>query len=256
MIGMERKLNTVAHNISNMETTAYKKQRCNFEDLFYDHLKYPGMDVGSAGVFTATGISVGVGTRVSSIQAQFTQGAHNQTDRELDVSIAGEGFFRVQDQLTGEMMYTRAGNFSRAQDGTLVLGSGHVGRALDPPITIPDDAGMVQIDESGNVYVRDLPTGLLQNIGRLQLVAFSNPEGLLRMGENLYMETDASGPPLDGDPGENGFGMIKQGSLEMSNVEPVSELIDMITSQRAFELNSKVTQTGDQILQTVVNLRR
>jgi flagellar basal-body rod protein FlgG len=255
MIGMETKLNTVAHNISNMETTAYKKQRCNFEDLFYDHLKYPGMDL-NGGPFTATGISVGVGTRVSSIQSQFTQGAHQQTDRELDVSIAGEGFFRIQDDLSGEILYTRSGNFSRADDGRLVLGSGHIGRALDPEIAIPEDVTAIQISQSGEVFVKDVTTAELQNIGRIQLTMFTNPEGLLRVGENLYQETNASGPALDGEPGENGYGILKQGSLEMSNVEPVNELIDMITSQRAFELNSKVTQTGDQILQTVVNLKR
>ena len=254
MIGMQTKLDTVAHNISNMETTAFKKQRCNFEDLFYNHLKYPGIDpVGSP--FTATGISVGVGTRVSSIQAQFTQGPHQETGRELDVSIAGEGFFRVMDDMTGEILYTRAGNFSRAEDGRLVLGSGHIGRALDPEITIPDDAMVIQIAPTGDVYVKDSVTAELQNIGQIQLSVFTNPEGLLRKGENLYMETDASGAPLDGEPGVNGYGQLLQNSLEMSNVEPVNELIDMITSQRAFELNSQVTKTGDQILQTVVNLR-
>jgi len=255
MIGMETKLNTVAHNLANMETTAYKKQRCNFEDLFYDHLKYPGLQ-DTEGNFTATGISVGVGTRVSSIQTQFSQGAHNQTDRALDVSIAGEGFFRVQDPFTGETLYTRAGNFSRAEDGRLVLGSGHSGRALDPDITIPEDATYVQIQESGEVFVQQPPDTTLTSVGRIGLAIFTNPEGLLRLGENLFAETDASGPPIEGEPGDVGFGTLKQNSLEMSNVEPVNELIDMITSQRSFELNSQVTKTGDEILQTVISIKR
>lgn len=255
MIGMETKLNTVAHNLSNMETTAFKKQRCNFEDLFYDHLKYPGLE-DTDGAFTATGISIGVGTRVSSIQTQFRQGAHNQTDRPLDVAIQGEGFFRVNDPFTGETLYTRAGNFSRAEDGRIVLGSGHTGRAIDPEINIPEDATAVQIHESGEVFVVQPPESNLTSVGRIGLATFPNPEGLLRLGENLFAETDASGAPIEGEPGDAGFGVLKQNALEMSNVEPVNELIDMITSQRAFELNSKVTQTGDEILQTVISIKR
>ena len=255
MIGMETKLNTVAHNLANMETTAFKKQRCNFEDLFYDHLKYPGLE-DTDGAFTATGISIGVGTRVSSIQTQFQQGSHNQTDRPLDVSIAGEGFFRVRDPFTGETVYTRAGNFSRAEDGRIVLGSGHTGRALDPEITIPEDATAIQIHDSGKVSVIQPPDTTTTSVGRIGLAIFPNPEGLLRLGENLFAETDASGAPIEGEPGDAGFGKLKQNSLEMSNVEPVNELIDMITSQRAFELNSKVTQTGDEILQTVISIKR
>jgi len=254
MIGMETKLNTVAHNLANMETTAFKKQRCNFEDLFYDHLKYPGLEY--EGDFTATGISVGVGTRVSSIQTQFQQGAHNQTDRPLDVAIQGEGFFRVTDPFSGDTVYTRAGNFSRAEDGRIVLGSGHTGRALEPEITIPNDVTMIQIQESGEVFVQQPPDTTLTSVGRIGLAIFPNPEGLLRLGENLFAETDASGAPTDGEPGDVGFGFLKQNALEMSNVEPVNELIDMITSQRAFELNSKVTQTGDEILQTVISIKR
>ena len=255
MIGMETKLNTVAHNLANLETTAFKKQRCNFEDLFYDHLKYPGLE-DTSGAFTATGISVGVGTRVSSIQTQFRQGAHNQTDRMYDIAIAGDGFFRVTDPFNGDILYTRAGNFSRAEDGRLVLGSGHTGRAIEPEITIPDDVTMVQIHESGEVFVQQPPDTTLTNVGRIGLAIFANPEGLLRIGENLFAETDASGPPIEGEPGDAGFGFLKQNALEMSNVEPVTELIDMITSQRSFELNSKVTQTGDEILQTVISIKR
>jgi len=255
MIGMETKLNTVAHNLANMETTAFKKQRCNFEDLFYDHLKYPGLqDTSSA--FTATGISIGVGTRVSSIQTQFRQGSHNETGRELDVLIAGDGFFRVRDPFTNDILYTRAGNFSRAEDGRLVLGSGHTGRALDPEINIPEDTTTIQIHDSGEVFVVQPPDSITTSVGRIGLATFVNPEGLLRVGENLFAETDASGPPIEGEPSEDGFGKLKQNALEMSNVEPVTELIDMITSQRAFELNSKVTQTGDEILQTVISIKR
>jgi flagellar basal-body rod protein FlgG len=256
MIGMEKKLNTVAHNLSNLETTAFKKQRCNFEDLFYDHLKYPGLQ-DTSGQFTATGVSIGVGTRVSSIQTQFSQGSHNETGRQLDVAIAGEGFFRVNEPFTGDTVYTRAGNFSRAADtGLLVLGSGHTGRAIQPEITIPEDVSMIQIHESGEVFVQQPPDTTLTSVGRIGLATFANPEGLLRLGENLFAETDASGPPLEGEPGDVGFGQLKHKALEMSNVEPVTELIDMITSQRAFELNSKVTQTGDEILQTVISIKR
>ncbi len=255
MLGMEKKLNTISNNLANMETTAYKKQRCNFEDLFYDNLKYPGsQDVN--GEFTATGIAIGVGTRVTSVQSDMSMGPIKESDRSLDVAIGGEGFFEVMDPLTGQMMYTRAGNMSINSNGTLVIGSGHTGRIIQPEITIPQDSIHVDIRDDGGVWYKISDQIPLQLAGTMSLSTFINPEGLLRVGENMYQETDASGPPIQNDPGLDGVGKLMQYSVEASNVSPVVELIDMITSQRAYELNSKSTQTGDQLLQTVISIKR
>jgi len=256
MLGMEKKLNTISNNLANIETTAYKKQRCNFEDLYYDNLRYPGsQDVN--GEFTATGIAIGVGTRVTSIQSDFSMGSITETGRDLDVAIGGDGFFQCVDAFTGEIFYTRAGNFSVRQDGVLVLGSTYNARPVEPLITIPDGVEKVQIDDNGRVdVVQNGEVRQLQNIGQLELATFINPEGLLRVGENLYRETEASGVATVNNPGIAGVGILKSQHLEMSNVKPVIELIDMITSQRAYELNSKSTQTGDQILQAVISIKR
>ena len=256
MLGMEKKLNTISNNLANIETTAYKKQRCNFEDLYYDNLRYPGsQDIN--GEFTATGIAIGVGTRVTSIQSDFSLGSITETGRDLDVAITGEGFFQCTDPFTGEIFYSRAGNFNVNNNGMLVLGSAHTGRLVEPVITIPDGTEKIQIDDSGLVWVaQNGDVQQLQNIGQIELATFINPEGLLRVGENLYRETESSGVATINNPGLNGTGMLKPQHLEMSNVAPVIELIDMITSQRAYELNSKSTQTGDQILQAVISIKR
>lgn len=256
MLGMEKKLNTIANNLSNLETTAYKKQRLNFEDLYYDNLRYPGsQDLN--GEFTATGIAIGVGTRVTSIQSVMSEGSISSTERDLDVAIAGEGFFQCSDPFTGEIFYTRAGNFSVNQNGQMGIGSTYTGRLLEPNITVPDGVQKVQINDDGGVWVvLNGDVSQLQNIGQIELATFINPEGLLRIGENLYRETESSGPPTTNNPGINGTGSLKSQYLEMSNVSPVIELVDMITSQRAYELNSKATQTGDQLLQTVISIKR
>jgi flagellar basal-body rod protein FlgG len=256
MLGMEKKLNTIANNLSNIETTAYKKQRCNFEDLYYDNLRYPGsQDIN--GEFAATGIAIGVGTRVTSVQSVMSEGSLTQTERDLDIAIGGEGFFQCTDPFSNEIFYTRAGNFSVNPNGMLVIGSTHTGRLVEPNITVPDGVQKVQIDDSGIVWVvQNGDVQQLQNIGQLELATFINPEGLLRVGENMYRETESSGPATLNNPGMNGTGILKPQHLEMSNVAPVIELVDMITSQRAYELNSKSTQTGDQMLQTVISIKR
>ena len=256
MLGMEKKLNTISNNLANIETTAYKKQRCNFEDLYYDNLRYPGsQDIN--GEFGATGIAIGVGTRVTSVQSDFSMGSITETGRDLDVAITGAGFFQCTDPFTGEIFYTRAGNFSVNGDGILELGSAHNGRQVEPVITVPANTEKVQINDDGTIWiVQNGDVQALQFLGQLELAMFINPEGLLRVGENLYRETESSGAAVVDNPGMNGAGMLKSQHLEMSNVMPVIELIDMITSQRAYELNSKSTQTGDQILQAVISIKR
>lgn len=255
MTSLETKLDVIANNLANVNTTSFKKGRANFEDLFYRHEKLPGT-VDSQNNMTATGISIGLGARVSSIQTDFRQGAFSQTGNQLDVAIEGNGFFQVLDPNTQQQVYTRAGNFSINADGSLVLGSANSGRVIQPPITIPRDATGITISSDGVVSYRQPTSAQYQQAGTFQLTQFINPEGLLKMGENLYSETPASGQAQAGNPGQDGLGLVRQGSLELSNVQPVQELIDLITTQRAFELNSQAVQAGDQILQLVANLRR
>lgn len=254
MVGMETKLDVIANNLANLETTAFKRGRANFEDLFYRHEMMPGAQ-DSAGQFTPTGIAIGMGTRCSSTQTDFVQGAFKQTNRELDWAIEGRGFFQVADP-SGDILYTRAGNFSLNANGDLVLGSANTGRLLEPPITVPQDATAIVVSAEGIVSVRQPGNVQLSQVGQVELATFVNPEGLLKLGENLYAETDASGTPTLGTPALDGLGKIRQNTLEASNVEPVNELIDLITTQRAFELNSQCVQVGDEIMQVVANMKR
>lgn len=199
MTAMETKLDVTANNLANIETVGYKRSRANFEDLFYRHEKFPGAE-DTTGNYAPTGISVGLGTKVSSTQSDFGQGAFDVTDNELDVTIQGLGFFQVTDP-NGDIYYTRAGNFSKNANGQIVMGSANIGRLLEPEITIPPDATAVVISAEGLVSVRQPGTQVLASVGQFELANFINPEGLLRLGENLYAETDASGPPHAEQPG-------------------------------------------------------
>lgn len=253
MEALETKLDVIANNMANINTTAFKRDRANFEDLFYRQYRLPGA-LDADGNRTATGIEVGLGTRVSSTQTNHEQGAFQNTNNPLDVAIEGNGFFKVT---TGtNSYYTRAGNFNINDVGQIVLGSATQGWVLDPTITIPQEAVDVVIATNGEVSYRTSDQNQLTVAGQIQLSTFINPDGLLKLGDNLYQETDASSTPIEGIPGDPGIGTVRQGALEASNVEPVQELIDLITTQRAFELNSQVVQAGDQIMQIAANLRR
>ena len=254
MSSMETRLDVIANNLANVQTIGFKKDRANFETLFYRHEKMPGAE-DSTGQYTPTGISIGLGSKVSSVQSDFSQGAFEVTDEELDVAIVGQGFFQVQDP-NGDTVYTRAGKFSKNANGDLVISSANIGRLLQPPITIPIDAMNIVISAAGIVSVRQPGSQTLSQIGQIELGQFVNPAGLLKLGENLYSETDASGTVTLGNPGQDGVGTLQQGALEASNVNPVQELIGLITTQRAFELNSKAVQVGDEMMQIVANLRR
>ena len=253
MEALETKLDVIANNMANINTTGFKKDRANFEDLFYRQFKSPG-SIDADGNLTSTGVEVGLGTRVSSTQTNQTQGAIQTTNNPLDLAIEGEGFFKVSTS-SGDF-YSRAGNFGINATGQLVLGSAHTGWVLQPQITIPEEAIDVSVSSSGLVEYRTTGQTQLQTAGQLQIATFINPDGLLKLGDNLYQETSASGTENLANPGQPGFGILAQGALESSNVEPVQELIDLITTQRAFELNSQVVQAGDQIMQVATNLRR
>lgn len=253
MEALETKLDVIANNMANINTTGFKKDRANFEDLFYRQQRLPG-SIDADGNLTSTGIEVGLGTRVSSTQTNHAQGAMQATENPLDMAIEGDGFFKVS---TGNGdFYSRAGNFGINANNQLVLGSAHKGWVLEPAISIPPEAIDVSVSSDGIVEFRTSASPDLQQAGQMTIANFVNPDGLLKVGDNLYSATSASGAEILGIPGQDGFGVLAQGALEASNVEPVQELIDLITTQRAFELNSQVVQAGDQIMQVAANLRR
>ncbi len=190
MTAMETKLDVVSNNLANIETTAFKRDRANFEDLFYRHDKFPGAE-DTAGQYTPTGIAIGLGVRTQSTQTEFTQGPIKQTGQELDVAIEGRGLFQVQNP-DGMTLYTRAGNWSKNSNGNLVTGSASDGRLLEPPIVIPPDATAIVISPEGIVSVQQPGNNQLTQVGQIELASFINPQGLLKLGENLYKETDAS----------------------------------------------------------------
>ena len=254
MEAMETKLDVIANNLANVSTVGFKKGRANFEDLFYRTEVLPGAK-DEAGGITATGTQIGLGTRVSSIQTDFRQGAFQNTGNPLDVAIEGNGFLALTDP-DGSTVYTRAGNLSVNVNGALVVGSASTGRLVDPPVNVPTDAISVSIEFDGRVMAIQPGQASATEVGNIQLSSFINPEGLFKLGENLYRETDASGTAAPGNPGQNGLGVLRSTMLEASNVEPVHELIDLITTQRAFELNSQAVRAGDEVLQLVANLRR
>jgi flagellar basal-body rod protein FlgG len=254
MNALETKLDVIANNMANINTTAFKKDRANFQDLFYRQIRLPGA-LDSDGSITSTGIEMGLGTRVSSTQTNFGQGAMQTTNNPLDMAIEGQGFFRVRDP-NGNILYTRSGNFGLDANNNLVMGSSQHGWIVDPTIQIPTEATNVVVTNDGQVQYSTATNTNLQTAGQMQITTFLNPDGLLKLGDNLYKQTDASGPPTDNNPGQQQAGILRQGALESSNVEPVQELIDLITTQRAFELNSQVVQAGDQIMQVAANLRR
>jgi flagellar basal-body rod protein FlgG len=249
-------LDVIANNLANVNTQGYKASRANFQDLLYIEKAQPGVE-NANGDQRPTGLYVGLGVKVSGTQLDFTQGAPIPTERELDLLIDGPGFFKVtveDDRAEGGVAYTRAGNFTLNSEGQIVLANDQ-GRVLDPEITVPDDAIGIQILTTGEVYA--LFAGDTQSqIGNIELAGFINPAGLKQMGENLYGETEASGPPLTGEPAQGGLGIIQQGFLENSNVDPTLELIQLIKTQRAFEMNSQSIRAADEVLQTVTQLRR
>lgn len=255
MEAMQTKLDVIANNLANMNTTAFKRDRANFEDLLYRDKVFPGI-IDAQQNPTPVGVAVGLGTRVQSTQKDYGQGTIEQTGRDLDIAIEGNGFIEVTDPVTSNPLYTRAGNLDVNANGQLVIGSAQTGRLLNPPVAIPPGSTAIVIGTNGQVQVRAPGVTQLTAVGNITMASFINPDGLLKVGENLYQATDASGAVQAGNAGQNGLGILRQGSLEKSNVEPVREMIDLITTQRGFELNSQAIQAGDQILQQIANLRR
>ncbi len=253
---LSTRIDVVANNLANADTTAFKRQRVNFEDLMYLTLKQPGAQ-NASGELSPAGIHVGLGVRVSNTQLDLEQGSPENTGRQLDVAISGQGFFRLKiDPSIGDgMAYTRNGNFFVNNENQLVLGLGD-GYRLDPPVEIPPNSTEINISQAGVIQVLRAGQIEKETVGEIQLFNFVNPNGLHLLGSSMYQETDSSGTAIESRPGENGLGQTLQGFLESSNVDPVKELVTLIKTQRAFELNSQSIQTADQALQTIGNLRR
>jgi flagellar basal-body rod protein FlgG len=255
MEAMESNLDTIANNLANAGTTAFKSSRVNFQDLIYQYVKLPGTQ-DSNGQFTPMGIGYGLGARVAATEVDQSQGNFIQTNGQLDMAISGQGFFQVQDPQTGLTLYTRAGSFSINSNGQVVMATADIGRTLQPSITIPPGATQITISGDGVVSVLEPPNTTPTTVGQIQTAKFINPQGLVQLGQNLYQVSEGSGSALVGNPGLEGRGLVQQGYLESSNVDPTTELVNLIKTQRNYELNSQVVQASDQILQLLTNLRR
>lgn len=258
LTALSTKLDVTANNLANVNTDGFKGSRANFQDLLYIEKSQPGAE-NANGDQRPTGLFVGLGTKISGTQLDFSIGPAKNTGRPLDIFIEGDGFFQVQiEDDTGEGIgYTRAGNFTLNSDGELVLATDQ-GRRLIPEIVIPEGVQGSDISISADGVVSVLEPGQTEasEIGTIELATFVNPTGLKQIGENVYIPTTASGDPSVGDPGEAGRGIVRQGVLEGSNVDPVVEMISLITTQRAFQFNSQSIQAADEVLQVVGNLRR
>lgn len=251
MLAQQMHVDVISNNIANMTTTGYKRQRAEFQDLMYQTKVRPGSQSSSVGTIVPSGIQLGLGVKPGSIYRINEQGPMEITDNTFDLGIIGRGWFQVQ-MPSGEIGYTRAGNFQVNADGTLVTAQGY---PVEPAITIPNDAIDIKIGESGIVQVKIAGQEALQQVGQLQIATFANDAGLDAIGNNLLLETEASGAPITGNPNEEGFGKVQQGAREASNVNVVAEITSMITAQRAYEMNSKVIQTSDDMMGTLSQLR-
>ncbi len=243
-------LDVIANNLANVNTTGFKKSRAEFEDLLYQTVNAPGTS-SSASTLIPAGVQVGLGAKTASVKRMFSQGDFKATESPLDLVIEGDGFFKVT-RPDGTLVYTRDGSFSTNESGNLVNSQGYL---LDPPIVIPTDAKSVTIGRDGTVSVR-LADETTSQIGNIEIAHFINPAGLQSLGNNLYVPSRASGDPILGTPGAEGLGELQQGFLETSNVQVVNELVDMITAQRAYELNSRAIKASDEMLQQVAQLVR
>lgn len=251
MHAQQLNIDVISHNLANVNTTGFKKNRAEFEDLVYQNMRIAGSITGSDGdQRIPVGLQVGMGVRATAVHKVFTQGDYQSTDNPLDLAIEGDGFFQVM--VNGEERYTRAGAFKLNQDGTIVTANGYV---LQPEFTVPVETKTIVVTENGHIAALDGNNEELA-AADIPLFTFVNPSGLESLGRNLFNVTEASGEAQEGVAGEENVGTIAQGFLEMSNVEIVDEMVNMIVGQRAYEMNSKAIQTSDAMLQTAIQLKR
>ncbi|MCA3006672.1 MAG: flagellar basal-body rod protein FlgG [Planctomycetaceae bacterium] len=256
MSALNTQLDVISNNLANVNTPGFKASRANFQDLLYVQRSQPGTR-NEIGDTRPIGTFVGLGVKVAGTQQNFKQGAFINTDRELDVAIQGAGFFQVQmpDNVPGSVGFTRSGSLALNQDNELVLANDQ-GRRLQPPVTLPANATSVSIDSDGQVFVSIPGDQTPQLVGQINISVFVNPAGLEPLGENIWAQSEASGPPQEGTPNSDNRGQLLQNFLENSNVDPTEELINLIRTQRAFEMNSNTIRAADEALRTASNLRR
>jgi flagellar basal-body rod protein FlgG len=250
MQAQQLNLDTISHNLANVNTSGFKRSRVDFQDLLYQTLRPAGTRTGNGEV--PTGIQIGHGTRPVATQKIFAQGNFQQTENPLDLVIEGDGFFQLA-RADGTTAYTRAGSFKRDSQGQVVNSDGLV---LQPALTIPQDAVNISIGSDGVVSITTAASATPQQLGQIELARFVNPAGLNAIGRNLFIPTQASGSAATGQAGQQGFGSIGQGFLESSNVSVVEEMVNMIAAQRAFEVNSKAIKTADEMLALANNVSR
>jgi flagellar basal-body rod protein FlgG len=242
-------IDVIANNLANVNTVGFKKSRTDFQDLMYQTISQAG-SITSTGGQVPVGIQIGMGTMPVGVHKIFMQGEFNETKNELDMAVEGRGFYKVISN--EEELYTRAGNFKLDADRNIVTPNGD---KLQPEIAVPEDTVNIDIDVNGTVTVFD-PEGTGTSLGAIELYSFPNPAGLFSRGHNLYRATDASGEAVAGTPGSDGLGTIIQGFIEISNVDVVQEMVHMIMAQRAYEMNSKVIKTADNMMSVVNSIAR
>ncbi len=251
MLAQQMNVDVIANNLANMTTTGYKRQRIEFHDLMYQNITRPGTASSSADTTTPSGLQLGLGVKPVATYRIHTQGSVTLTDSALDVAINGEGFLQVE-LPNGDAGYSRAGSLQLNQDGEIVTNEG---LRIEPGITVPEDITNLEINRDGEVFGKLPGEAALTNLGRFDMVMFINPAGLEAIGDTNFVETEASGSPIVGNPGEDNFGTVIQGALEQSNVDSVKEITNMITAQRAYEMNSQVISTSDEMMGTITQLR-
>jgi flagellar basal-body rod protein FlgG len=240
----------ISNNIANLSTTGYKRQRAEFQDLLYDHVRQVGTQSSNQGSILPVGIELGLGVKTVGTPRLMTQGNLSSTSNSLDLAVQGDGFFKIL-MPDGSFGYTRDGSFNLDAQGRIVTANGNV---VQPGITVPPTASSITINQQGQVSVTIPGTTTPSVLGQINLTRFINEAGLQAIGDNLLVETPASGSPQDGLPMQNGYGNIQQGNLEQSNVDAVVEMTNLITAQRSYEMNSKVITATDQMLQTNNNM--
>lgn len=253
MYAQQINIQVVANNISNLNTNSFKKNRAEFEDLMYQEVAANALNSELPGVTekTTTKVQVGNGVQLSSTQKLFTQGDLQQSGNMLDLGLQGDGFYQIR-KSDGTMVYTRDGSFKVSSEGTIVTPSGYT---LEPGVKLTGDTSTVAVGKDGAIAITET-NGTTMEVGKIELVKFVNPAGLLALGNNLYQETQASGQPIVGSPGSNGYAEIQQGFVESSNVDIVEEMVAMITAQRAYEVNSKTVKTVEDMMEMANNLKR
>ncbi len=252
MLAQQTNVDVIANNIANMNTTAYTKRRAEFNDLLYQNIIRPGAASTADGTVVPSGIQLGLGVRTAAVYRITEGGGLTNTGNDLDLAIRGRGYFQVELPEGKGIAYTRDGAFQRNGDGVIVTHDGYV---VQPEITIPDDAVEIYVNNSGEVWVKQDGETDEVNVGQLELATFVNEAGLEAIGNNLFTETEASGAPVLDNPDSEGFGSVLQGYLSTSNVNPVTEITELVSAQRAYEMNSKIISTSDQMLNTINQLK-